>query len=103
MASRKYRKGKLGCYYVLAELLKRGIEALTTPHFWAFDIFTSHGVILEVKFANIGESKGGSGYTSKRFTFRISPIERSILDFVVLVMNTQKGPYFYIIPQNAII
>lgn len=102
MVFKTHMRGKFGAYLVLFELFKRGIDAIATPRFWPFDIFTRHGIMIEVKFSNKGTSKGGSGYSSERFTFRNSPIERSLLDFLILVLNTHKGYLFYIIPKKAI-
>jgi len=102
MPNRDHLKGRRGVYLVLHELLKRKIDGIPTPLFWPFDIFTSHGIIIEVKLSNIGKSKGGTGSVFERFTCLISPIERSIMDFLVFVLNTKKGYFFYVIPEKAI-
>ncbi len=95
-------KGKLGVSLVISELIKHGIDAINTPHFWLFDIVTMTGLRLEVKFSNIGESKSGSGSKIMRFTFSISPLELKFADFIILVLNTQKGFMHYIIPKEKV-
>lgn len=102
MGNKKELQGKLGIYLVLSELIKNGIDAIPTPHFWIFDIITMNGIKLEVKFSNIGLSRGGGGNYCKRFAFRISPLELSIADFIILVPNTDKEYIFYIIPKKEI-
>ena len=102
MVNEYHIKGDIGIYLVLIELLKRGIDALPTKLFWGFDIFTMSGIKIEAKIANKGKSKGGTGFISDRFTFRISIRELELLDFVVLIPNTHKGYLFYIIPKKAI-
>ena len=102
MANKKILKGKLGVSLVITELIKNGIDAIPTPDFWIFDVITFTGLKLEVKFANASISRGGSGYEFERFTFAISPLELKITDFIILVLNTQKGALFYVIPPKAI-
>ncbi|GAH13518.1 unnamed protein product, partial [marine sediment metagenome] len=89
-------------HLVLIELYKRGIDALPTPTFWGFDIFTMNGIKIEVKISNKGKVRGGTGYISERFSFRTSNAELELLDFLVLVLNTHKGYLFYVIPKESI-
>lgn len=102
MPNKSFLKGNLGVFLVLFELLESGIDSIPTPHFWIFDIVTENGIKIEVKFANIGIGKGGSGRESERFAFRISPNELFLIDFLVLVLNTKKGYQFYVIPKAEI-
>lgn len=102
MVNVKHLRGKIGVHLVIIELFKRGIDALPTPTFWGFDLFTMNGVKLEVKVANKSKSKGGAGYICERFTFRLSEAELVLLDFLILVLNTQKDYLFYIIPKDSI-
>ena len=102
MTNQKHLSGKIGVHLVLLELFKRKIDAIATPEFWPVDIITRHGIMLEVKYANKSKSKGGTGYICERFTCRITPIERNLMDFLIMVLNTQKGYFFYIIPERTI-
>ncbi len=102
MSTRFSRKGRIGVHLVLIELLKRGIETLVTPYFWPFDLITNLGLRLEVKYSNIGKGINARGDMYDRFAFNISFTELKIVDFVVLVLNTQKDHLFYIIPKDEI-
>ncbi len=102
MVNSKHLKGRLGTYLVLTELMKIGIDAIPTPLFWIFDIVTMTGIKLEVKFSTIGLARGGSGYQCERFTFRISPLELELADFIALVSDTGSGYLFHIIPKKEV-
>lgn len=102
MSSKTTKKGKIGVQLVVLELLKRGIDAISMPYFWPFDIITKLGLKLEVKYSNIGKRKGGTGYYSESFTFRVSKTETYIVDYLILVLNTKKGNLFYVIPMGEV-
>jgi hypothetical protein len=102
VSSEFYFKGRLGVHLALIELLKLKIDVISAPYFWPFDLITKVGLKIEVKYSNIGIGKSGRGIIYKRYTFRVRPAELLLLDFLILVLNTQKGKLFYIIPKSAI-
>ncbi len=102
MPSWKCIKGRIGVTRVILKLAELGLDTIPTPYQWRFDLVTENGLKLEVKFANIREANSGTGYKYNTYTFALSKKELELLDFLILVFNTEKGCLYYIIPQKFI-
>ena len=102
MSSPKDVIGLKGIFAVMEKLTEFGIEFLPTPHTWHFDIMTRDGFRLEIKYANKSRAKSGNGGFYDTFSCKIKEPELKVADFIILVMNTDQGHYFYIIPSNRI-
>ena len=102
MSSWKVIKGRIGVARVMLKLAELRLDSTTTPSHWRFDLVTENGLKLEVKFANVRKAVSGTGYKYDTYTFVLSKKELKILDFLILVFNTDKGCLFYIIPQKDI-
>lgn len=102
LSMNRVKIGRKGILLVMVKLVEFGIDYISTPFFWPFDLILFNGKRLEVKYSNIGKCVSGRGDVSERFTFRISKGELEVVDYVILVLNTVKGYFFYVIPKKAI-
>ena len=100
--SRDQTIGLRGVYAVMLKLAEFGIDFLPTPFEWHFDLMTEFGDRLEVKFANKTNGKGGRGNIYETYACLIKEHELRVADFFILVMNTDKGNCFYIIPAKYV-
>jgi hypothetical protein len=94
--------GQKGVLLVELELLKRGISVSKIPENWSYDLVTEKGVRIEVKFANRTRSKDSRGRRQERFHFRVTKCESKRADVLVLVLNNEETPEYYIVPMNQL-
>ena len=96
------RIGRHGISLVMGKLTEMGIDLLSVPHTWHFDLITQDGVRIEVKFANPTVAKRADRQSYERYAFHFHKEELSAPDFFVLVLNTPEGPFFYIVPREEL-
>ncbi len=91
------RLKRRGVILTMQKLLGLGIDCIMTPDNWIFDIITEIGLKIAVKYKD-----QPTNAELNTWEFKIPPEEREQCDFMILILNTQEGDQFYVIPTREI-